>query len=127
MNIEYINAKSAHDRKTGYSQAVAVLDCQRTLYVSGQIPTRPDGTVPDTFVKQAKQAWANVEAQLREAGMGLGNIARHTTYLSDRKHRTENSEVRRKVLGEYQPALTVIIAGIFDEDWLLEIEVVAVQ
>jgi len=127
MNIEYFNSKSAHDLKTGYSQAVAVSDCKRTIYVSGQIPTRPDGTVPDTFVRQAEQAWANVKAQLKEAGMGLGNIARHTTYLAERKYRAENSEVRRKVLGESQPALTVIIAGIFDEDWLLEIEVVAVQ
>ncbi|MEM7221943.1 MAG: RidA family protein [Pseudomonadota bacterium] len=127
MNVELINAPDAHDLKSGYSQAVAVSEVKRTVYVSGQIPVRPDGTVPETFREQAEQAWANVEAQLRAAGMGMGNIVRHTTYLSDRQYRAENSEVRRKVLQGFQPALTVIIAGIFDGAWLLEIEAVAVE
>lgn len=127
MKIEHLNAPDAHNLNSGYSQAVAASDFTRTLYVSGQIPVRKDGTVPDTFTEQAEQAWANVEAQLKAAGMGMENIVRHTTYLSDRKYRAENSEVRRRVLHGLQPALTVIIAGIFDEAWLLEIEAIAVQ
>ena len=127
MKIEHINSPDAHDLKSGYSQAVAVSEYRRTVYVSGQIPVRQDGTVPDTFTEQAEQAWANIEAQLKASGMGMGNIVRHTTYLSDRKYRAENSEVRRRVLQGYKPALTVIIAGIFDAAWLLEIEAIAVQ
>ena len=125
MNLEHINSPNAHNLKSGYSQAVAVSDYQRIVYVSGQIPVRRDGTVPQTFKEQAELAWANLEAQLLEAGLGLGDIIRHTTYLSDRKYRKENSEVRKDVLKDYQPALTVIIAGIFDEEWLLEVEAVA--
>lgn len=127
MEIQHINASDAHDIKSGYSQAVAVSGYKRTLYVSGQIPVRQDGTVPGTFTEQAEQAWENVEAQLKAAGMGMGNIVRHTTYLSDRKYCTKNSEVRRRFLQEFQPALTVIITDIFDEAWLLEIEAVAVE
>ncbi len=127
MTLDYISSAKAHDLKSGYSQSVAVSDTTRTLYISGQIPVRPDGSLPETFVEQAEQAWANVEAQLKAAGLGMGNIVRHTTYLSDRKYRAENSAVRRKVLGAYEPALTVIIAGIFDEAWLLEIEAVAAE
>jgi hypothetical protein len=33
--------------------------------------------------------------------------------------------VRQEFLGAHSPALTVIITGIFDEKWLLEIEAVA--
>lgn len=127
MKIDYITSPQAHALNSGYSQCVAVSDHKRTVYVSGQIPVRPDGTVPETFVEQAEQAWANVEAQLKAAGLGMGNIVRHTTYLSDRKYRTENSAVRRKMLSAHEPALTVIIAGIFDEAWLLEIEAVAAE
>lgn len=127
MKIEYLNSPHAHDLKSGYSQAVAASGHERTVYVSGQIPVRPDGSVPETFAEQAEQAWANVVAQLEAAGMGVGNIVRHTTYLADRQYRLENSRVRRKILGDHQAALTVIIAGIFDENWLLEIEAVAVQ
>jgi 2-iminobutanoate/2-iminopropanoate deaminase len=68
---------------------------------------------------------SNVEAQLKAAGMDPSNIAKHTTFLSDRRYRTQNSKVRRKVPGDLEPALTVIITGIFDEAWLLEIEAVA--
>lgn len=127
MNLEHINSPNTHNLKSGYSQAVAISGHKRIVYISGQIPVRKDGTVTATFTEQAEQAWANIEAQLEEAGLGIGNIIRHTTYLSDRKYRKENSEVRRKVLKDFQPALTVIIAGIFDEAWLLEIEAVAAE
>ncbi|WP_136658766.1 RidA family protein [Nitratireductor sp. XY-223] len=127
MKMEHITSPEAHDLNGSYAQCVAVSGHTRTVYVSGQIPVRPDGTVPETFTEQAEQAWANVEAQLKAAGLGLENIVRHTTYLSDRRYRDENSAVRRAVLKDNRPALTVIITGIFNEAWLLEIEAVAVQ
>ncbi len=127
MTIKHINAPDAHNLKTGYAQAVAVSQARRTLYVSGQIPVRPDGSTPESFAEQAEQVWANVAAQLKAADMTLDNIVKHTTYLSDRRYRAQNSEIRRKVLGNRAPALTVIITGIFDEAWLLEIEAIAVD
>ncbi len=93
MTLDHISSTQAHDLKSGYAQCVAVSGHARTVYVSGQIPVGSDGTVPNTFVEQAEQAWANVEAQLKAAGLGMNNIVRHTTYLSDRKHRAENSAV----------------------------------
>jgi 2-iminobutanoate/2-iminopropanoate deaminase len=38
-----------------------------------------------------------------------------------------NREIRAEYLGALAPAMTVVIAGIFDESWLLEVEVVAAQ
>jgi hypothetical protein len=35
--------------------------------------------------------------------------------------------VREEVLGGHRPALTIIITGIYAEEWLLEIEAVAVS
>jgi len=127
MKIKTINSTQVHDRKTGYSQAVCLADFDQIVFVSGQIPVRLDGSVPQSFKQQAKLTWDNVKAQLKQAGMGFGNIIHHRTYLADRKFAAENSLVRREVLGELEPALTVIIAGIFDDAWLLEIEVVAAQ
>ena len=63
---------------------------------------------------------------MRAAGMGLDNIVKHTTLLADRQYWSQNSEVSREILGHLSPALTVIIAGIYDERWLLEIEAIAV-
>ncbi len=127
MTIEEINAENAHNFHSGYSQAVSVTNSRRTVYVSGQIPVHKDGTVPESFTEQAELAWANVEAQLKAAGMSLGNVVKHTTFLSDRRYRVQNSEIRRRVFPDTEPALTVIITGIFDEAWLLEIEAIAVD
>lgn len=108
-----------------YPQAVEVTGATRWLYLSGQIPVRPDGGLPRDFRDQCRQCWANVEAQLTAAGMTLDNLVKVTTFLSDRRYAQENREVRLEVLDGRQPALTVIVTGIFDEAWLVEIEAVA--
>ena len=41
------------------------------------------------------------------------------------KYALENRQARQEALGDHAPALTVIIAGIFDEAWLLEIKAIA--
>jgi 2-iminobutanoate/2-iminopropanoate deaminase len=120
-----LNAPDAVQPTGGYPQAVEVVGAKRLLFVSGQIPVHADGTLPKEFKEQARLAWANVEAQLRAAGMGLDNLVKVTIFLSDRAYNLENREVRRAVLGERPVALTVIITGIFDPAWLLEIEAVA--
>lgn len=108
-----------------YAQALEVRGAGRFLFVSGQIPLRLDGVLPPDFAGQARQVWAHVLAQLGAAGMGVANIVRVTTYLADRAHARENREIREAILGEHRPALTVVIAEIFDPAWLLEVEVVA--
>jgi hypothetical protein len=46
-------------------------------------------------------------------------------YLANRDHIAEYRKVRAEVLGGRPIALTTIITGIFNENWLLEIEAIA--
>lgn len=108
-----------------YSQAFAMDAARKIVFVSGQVPETEDGFVPPDFRNQCVLVWKNIEKQLLAADMTLSNIVKLTVYLSDRQYREENALVRREVLGDYQPALTVIIAGIYEEKWLLEIEAIA--
>ena len=108
-----------------YPQAVEVTGPTRWLYLSGQIPVAPDGSLATDFTGQCEQVWANMETQLAAAEMTLDNLVKVTTFLSDRAYALENREVRLRRLGGRQPALTVIVAAIFDEAWLVEIEAVA--
>jgi 2-iminobutanoate/2-iminopropanoate deaminase len=126
MQIRRINSEAALVPTTGYCQALEVTGHTRTLFVSGQIPVGADGAVPEGFEAQCRLAWGNVEAQINAAGMTLDNLVMHRTYLADRRYIPLNRSVRSEVLGNRETALTVIIAGIFDEAWLLEIEAVAV-
>lgn len=121
----FIEAKDAPAAVGGYAQAVEVKGLSRLLFVSGQIPVARDGSVPTSFAEQCQLAWANVEAQLRAAGMTLDDLVKVTIFLADRQYRMENRAVRQQVLGDRKVAMTVIIADIFDEAWLIEIEGVA--
>lgn len=120
-----LNAPDAPYPAGGYAQAFEVAGATRWLFISGQVPVDGDGRLPDGFEAQCRQAWANVAAQLRAADMTLDNLVKVTTILADRADGVTNRAVRTAVLGARQPALTVIVAGIFDADWLVEIEAVA--
>lgn len=108
-----------------YPQAMEVRGATRWLYLSGQIPVAPDGSLATDFTRQCEQVWDNIETQLTAADMTLDNLVKVTTFLSDRQFALENREVRLRRLAGRQPALTVIVSGIFDEAWLVEIEAVA--
>ena len=123
-----MNKRPINPFDTGYAQAHEVSDATRILFISGQVPAASDGSVPGDFKSQCRLAWANVHTQLEAAGMTYENLAKITIFLSDRRYRRENYEVRAEILGDrVQPAMTIIITGIYDETWLLEIEAIAVD
>ncbi|WP_342774767.1 RidA family protein [Nonomuraea longispora] len=109
----------------GYVQALTVTGASRLVFVSGQIPESPDGHVPDDFETQCRTVWNNILACLAGAGLDASSLVKVTTFLSKREYADANSAIRREILGDHHPALTVIISEIFDERWLLEIEAIA--
>jgi 2-iminobutanoate/2-iminopropanoate deaminase len=117
--------RAIHPTEASYAQAHEVSGFSRLLFVSGQVPADAAGRVPEDFRAQCRLAWANVRAQLEAAGMSFDDLVKVTVFLSDRQYRQQNYEVRTEVLGERSPALTIVICGIYDEAWLLEIEAVA--
>jgi 2-iminobutanoate/2-iminopropanoate deaminase len=125
MTVQSFNSKNAPSSAGNYSQAIRLTDFSEVVFVSGQIPVAVNDEVPTEFDAQCHLVWANVEAQLKETGLSLSNIIKVTTYLSSREFNEINSRIRREILGNLQPALTVIMAGIYDPAWLLEIEVIA--
>lgn len=116
---------SLEPQPNSYAQGALVSGAGRWVYVSGQVPEDGAGRVPATFAEQARLAWRNVFGVLERAGMTPRDLVKVTVYLSDRRYREENAAVRAEMLGDHAPALTVVIAGIWDEAWLLEIEAVA--
>jgi len=125
MKTRPINSPLAPKAAGGYAQALEVESASRLLFISGQIPESAAGELAPTFEEQARQAWKNVFAQLAAAGMKAENLVKVTTFLSSREYALANRAIRKEALGNHAPALTVVIAGIFDERWLLEIEAIA--
>ena len=64
---------------------------------------------------------------LAAAGLGVAHLVKVNTFLTDRNQLVTNRAIRRAVLGEHQPALTVVIVETVDSQWLLEIEAIAAE
>ncbi|WP_339870966.1 RidA family protein [uncultured Brevundimonas sp.] len=124
-NLRPLTGDGSPPVEGAYPQALEVTGATRWLFLSGQIPVAPDGTLAADFRGQCDQVWANVETQLTAAGMTMDNLVKVTTFLADRDHALENREARLHWLDGRQPALTVIITGLFEAGWMVEIEAVA--
>ncbi|MDQ8027865.1 MAG: RidA family protein [Brevundimonas sp.] len=125
LSIRPLTGDGSPPAEGEYAQACEVSGATRWLYLSGQIPVAPDGSLAADFIGQCEQVWDNVETQLHAAGMTLDNLVKVTTYLSDRQYALPNREVRLHRLGGRQMALTVIVTGLFEDGWLVEVEAVA--
>jgi enamine deaminase RidA (YjgF/YER057c/UK114 family) len=110
---------------TAFAEACEISNFSRLLFVSGQVPQIAGQPIPPDYRDQYRLAWANVEVQLKAAGMSFDNLVKATIFLSDRALIAQSGGLRRDILGDRTPAITIIIAGIYDADWLLEIEAVA--
>jgi 2-iminobutanoate/2-iminopropanoate deaminase len=113
-----------HPLARGYTHGVEVEG--RLLFISGQVPRRPDeGPVATDPEGQMRQIWTNIGTVLSTAGAGFEHLVHVRAYLADRSHREVFSKVRTEFLGDLKPGVTVVICGIWDESWVAEIEAVA--
>lgn len=125
MQRRDINAPDAPAPAGAYTQAIEITGATRTLYVSGQVGIDAAGATPDDLASQCRLVWANLEAQLRAAGMTLDNIVKITTILPDHASLGESRKARSAAMGDRKPASTLIIGGLASPAWKIEIEVTA--
>src|SRR6201982_3049494 len=88
-----------------YSHAVEVPEGSRLLYISGEVGVLPDGTVPETIEAQAEACWRNIIAILTDAGMGIQDIVKITTYLVRPEDVAAAGAARAKDFGCRAPVL----------------------
>jgi enamine deaminase RidA (YjgF/YER057c/UK114 family) len=111
-----------------YVHAMEVPPNARWLFISGQVGVYPDGRVGRDASEQAEIIWGNIQAILQSADMRLTDIVKLTTYAVGSEHLKPLREVRERVLAGYLPASTLlIVAGLAQPAWLVEIEVHAAR
>jgi 2-iminobutanoate/2-iminopropanoate deaminase len=101
----------------------------KVLHVSGQVAQGPDGQTvgKGDIEKQTVQVLENMTALLEQAGGHLADVARIVVYLTSREHLATVMEVRRRYFREPFPATTaVVVAGLANPEWMVEIEATAV-
>jgi enamine deaminase RidA (YjgF/YER057c/UK114 family) len=113
----------------GYANGV--LSPDGTLYVGGQIGwTARQVFETHDFIGQMEQALRNILDIVEAAGGGAEHITRLTWFVIDKAEyaarQREVGEVYRRVLGRYFPAMSLlIVAGLLEDEALLEIEATA--
>jgi enamine deaminase RidA (YjgF/YER057c/UK114 family) len=114
----------------GYANGVLTKDGQ--LYVGGQIGWTADQVFEThDFIGQMEQTLRNIMDVVEAAGGRAEHITRLTWYVTDKKEylarQSEIGAVYRKVLGRHFPAMAmVVVAGLIEDEALLEIEATAV-
>ena len=98
----------------------------RLLYISGQVGMKPDGSVPATIEEQAEVTWQNIEACLADAGMGIADLVKITTFVVKAEDLPAAGKARAKHLGDARPtSSTIIVSALVVPSLLIEIEAVA--
>ena len=97
------------------------------VLVSGTAPVWADGSCDPDPAAQARRCLEIVGAALREAGAMIADVVRTRTYLIDRGDWEAVGRVHGEVFGATRPASTmVVVAGLLDPRWRVEIEAEAV-
>ncbi len=91
--------------------------------MSGTAPVWPDGSCDPDPEAQARRALEIVLAALAEAGAGAEHVVRTRIFLTDARDWEAVGRAHGAVFGEHRPAATmVVVAGLLDERWRVEIE-----
>lgn len=110
-----------------YTHATEVSAASKMLFISGQFGVRPDGSLPETFPEQARQAMENVEALLAASGMSFANVAKLNFLLTRSTDAPDLVKARSAKWGQSQPpAVTVLtVSALARPEYLIEIEATA--
>jgi enamine deaminase RidA (YjgF/YER057c/UK114 family) len=100
-----------------------------TIYVSGTVAWGEDGRLVgegDVYT-QAKQAIANIEKALIQAGASLEDVVRTRIYVTDISRLDEVARAHGEVFGEIRPASSMVeVSALAEPAMLVEIEAIAV-
>jgi enamine deaminase RidA (YjgF/YER057c/UK114 family) len=93
------------------------------VIVSGTAPIWPDGSVdPDPYV-QARRCFEIIGNALVEAGSSLDDVVRTRMFITDAAYGDAVGKAHGEAMRSARPAATmVVVKGLLDERWKVEIE-----
>lgn len=119
-----MSSGSPFEKSVGFSRAVRIGD---RVVVSGTAPVWPDGSCDADVRVQAARCIEIISDSLERLGSGLAEVVRTRMFLVDVADADAVSEAHAEAFGKTRPAATmVVIAGLLDPRWRVEIEAEAV-
>jgi len=120
-----VSSGSPFEPTVGFSRAIVV---GREVFVSGTAPIMPDGgDPPGDAYGQARRCLEIIGEALREAGASFEDVVRTRMYLTGADAFDGAARAHGEVFSGIRPASSaVIVAGLVDPRWLVEIEARAI-
>jgi enamine deaminase RidA (YjgF/YER057c/UK114 family) len=120
-----ISSGSAFEPEIGFSRAVRVGD---RVLVSGTGPIWPDGSCDPSAFAQTRRCIEIIGEALSEASAGLDDVVRTRIYITDADDAGAIGRAHAESFAaELRPAATmVIVVGLLDPRWRVEIEAEAI-
>ena len=116
---------SPFDATIGFSRGLRVGD---RVLVAGTAAVWPDGSCPDDAGVQARRCFAIAEAALAELGAGLPDVVRTRMFITSSDHAGAVGDVHGELFAGVRPVATmVVVAGLLDPRWKVEVELEAVS
>lgn len=124
LERKLVSSGSPYEPAIGFSRAVRVGD---RVLVSGTAPVWPDGSCDPDPGAQAARCFEIILAALAEAGAGPEHVVRTRTYITSAEHSAVVGAEHGRVFAQVRPASTmVVVAGLLDPRWKVEIEAEAI-
>ena len=115
-----VGSGSPYEPTIGFSRA---LRSGNRVLVSGTGPVWSDGSCPDDAGAQARRCFEIIGDALANAGAGWRDVLRTRMFITDPAAADQVGAVHGELFGEVRPAATmVIVAGLLDPRWKVEIE-----
>ena len=119
-----ISSGSPFEQSVGFSRAVRVDD---RVLVAGTAPIWSDGGVDADPGAQAARCLEIIGQALEDAGSSFDDVVRTRTYLTNAADWEAVAAEHGRVFAEIRPAATmVVVVGMLDPRWKVEIEAEAV-
>lgn len=124
MDKQVIETKDAPEAVGPYSQAIRT---GNFIFLSGQIGIDPQAKkiVEGGVEAQAKQIFKNIQAVLKEAGLGLQNVVKATVFLKDIADFKKVNEIYAEHFQPPYPARSAVAVKELPLSVDIEIELIA--
>ncbi|MGC9961068.1 MAG: RidA family protein [Acidimicrobiales bacterium] len=115
---------SPFEDSIGFSRAVRVGD---RILVSGTAPVWPDGSCDPDVGRQADRCLEIISNSLEQLGGSLDHVVRTRMFLVDADDAAEVGRAHARAFSRVRPAATmVVVAGLLDARWRVELEAEAI-
>lgn len=134
MSVSYIQTIPGAGKLYGAYSPASAAASGKLYSIAGQLGGTPDGQLPGdgSVFAQTRQSFANLGTMLDGLGLKFSDVLRFNTFIVGRESLREFMAARLEVFadiypdGGYPPNTLVLVNGLVEEQFKVEIEALAV-